>query len=426
MGAEGRRGPRSVAEGAGQGAESERPRVAEDQHPLPVRHHEGAGWDARVGLGRDVVGGRGDGAEEAEEAGPHGGRAEREDDREDDGDAREDPHRTPVPDLVLVPHGMTVLHAARAAFPACEDTPVHRVVTAEMELELASPVDLIFQITAAQPVPRSSEQLSFTQDDRVYTPTEIVDQSGTRLHRLTGEAGLLSVRYEAGRGRGQPRPAGRATSRRSRISARAGTASPTRSSCRPAASSAVSAGYDLIAAVSDFVATSTTYTPGLSHGTDSAVTTLMTGQGVCRDYAHVVIALLRAMDMPARYAACFAPGLQPMDFHAVAEAYLDGAWYVIDATRLADRRSLMRIATGRDAADCAFLSYHGGNVGLRHLRVDAWVASQIRRRMPTPRHPSRNRTTSRPSCRSADLARWGDARTHHGAPRRAGTRLSGL
>ena len=99
----------------------------------------------------------------------------------------------------------------------------------------------------------------------------------------------------------------------------------------------------------------------------------MTGQGVCRDYAHVVIALLRAMDMPARYAACYAPGLQPMDFHAVAEAYFDGAWYVIDATRLADRRSLVRIATGRDAADCAFLSYHGGNVGLQRLRVDAWV-----------------------------------------------------
>ena len=90
-------------------------------------------------------------------------------------------------------------------------------------------------------------------------------------------------------------------------------------------------GHDLIAAVSEFVATSTTYTPGLSQGTDSAVTTLMTGQGVCRDYAHVVISLLRAMDMPARYAACFAPGLQPMDFHAVAEAYHDGAWYVIDA-----------------------------------------------------------------------------------------------
>ena len=50
-----------------------------------------------------------------------------------------------------------------------------------------------------------------------------------------------------------------------------------------------------------------------------------------------------------------------------------GAWYVIDGTRLANRRSLVRIATGRDAADCAFLSYHGGYVGLQRMRVDAWV-----------------------------------------------------
>jgi transglutaminase-like putative cysteine protease len=107
----------------------------------------------------------------------------------------------------------------------------------------------------------------------------------------------------------------------------------------------------------------------------------MTGQGVCRDYAHVVIALLRAMDMPARYAA-FAPGLRPMDFHAVAEAYLDGSWYVIDATRLANRRSLVRIATGRDAADCAFLSYHGGYVGL---------AAHARRRVRPARRCGRRR-----------------------------------
>ncbi|WP_349426920.1 transglutaminase-like domain-containing protein [Microbacterium sp. LWS13-1.2] len=249
---------------------------------------------------------------------------------------------------------------------------MQRVVTAEMDLELGASVDLIFQIAAAQAVPVSNEQLTFIQGDRVYTPTEIVDQSGSRLHRLTGEPGRLEIRYEATVD-GQA-----STSRTSDLEA----ITYLRPS-RYAQSDEVFqqarrqfkglSGHDLIAAVSEFVSTSTTYTPGLSQGTDSAVTTLMTGQGVCRDYAHVVIALLRAMDMPARYAACYAPGLRPMDFHAVAEAYLDGAWYVIDATRLANRRSLVRIATGRDAADCAFLSYHGGYVGLTHLRVDAWV-----------------------------------------------------
>jgi hypothetical protein len=105
------------------------------------------------------------------------------------------------------------------------------------------------------------------------------------------------------------------------------------------------------------------------------------------------------MDMPARYAACFAPGLRPMDFHAVAEAYLDGSWYVIDATRLSNRRSLVRIATGRDAADCAFLSYHGGYVGLQRMRVDACVVPTTRRTSPSPmrrpRHPTRPRRLRR-------------------------------
>ena len=132
-------------------------------------------------------------------------------------------------------------------------------------------------------------------------------------------------------------------------------------------------GFELIAAVSEFVATSTTYTPGLSQGTDSAVTTLMTGQGVCRDYAHVVIALLRAMDMPARYAACYAPGLRPMDFHAVAEAAVDGRWQVVDATRMVPRAGLVRIAAGRDAADTAFLTVLSGRVTFGPVEVTCYA-----------------------------------------------------
>ncbi len=255
---------------------------------------------------------------------------------------------------------------------ACEDTSVQRVVTAELDLELGASVDLILQITAGQQVPVVSEELTFIQGDRVYTPTEIVDQSGSRLHRLTGEAGLLEIRYEA-HIEGQT-----STNRTSDLEAitylrpsRYCQSDEVFQQARRQFKGLQ--GHELIAAVTDFVSSSTTYTPGLSHGTDSAVTTLMTGQGVCRDYAHVVIALLRAMDMPARYAACYAPGLRPMDFHAVAEAYYDGSWYVIDATRLAHRGSLVRIATGRDASDCAFLSYHGGYVGLQRMRVDAWV-----------------------------------------------------
>ena len=252
---------------------------------------------------------------------------------------------------------------------------MQRVVTAAIDLEIASCADLVFSLAVARSVPVVSEQLTFTQGGRQYTATEIVDPSGSRLHRLTGEPGPLEIRYEAtvhGQS-GAMHTSDLETItylRPSRYCQSDEVFGQARRQFRGLE------GHDLLVAVSDFVATSTTYTPGLSQGTDSAVTTLMTGQGVCRDYAHVVIALLRAMDVPARYASCYAPGLRPMDFHAVAEAYLDGAWYVIDATRLANRSTLVRIATGRDAADCAFLSFHGAHVGLEHLRVDAWVEGE--------------------------------------------------
>ncbi len=66
--------------------------------------------------------------------------------------------------------------------------------------------------------------------------------------------------------------------------------------------------------------------------------------------------MLRAMDVPARMVAVYAPGLSPMDFHAVVEAYVEGEWWVVDATKLAPRQSLVRISTGRDAADTAWLT----------------------------------------------------------------------
>ncbi len=99
--------------------------------------------------------------------------------------------------------------------------------------------------------------------------------------------------------------------------------------------------------------------------------TLLARQGVCRDYAHLCVALLRALNVPARVAAVYAPGLSPMDFHAVAEAWIDGAWQVVDATTLAPRSTLVRIATGRDAADSAFLTITSGRATLLGVTVTA-------------------------------------------------------
>ena len=74
------------------------------------------------------------------------------------------------------------------------------------------------------------------------------------------------------------------------------------------------------------------YVPGSSAPTDGAVDTLLSGSGVCRDCGRLTVSLLRAMNGPARLVAVYAPGLRPMDFHAVAEALQDGAWHVIDST----------------------------------------------------------------------------------------------
>src|SRR6201997_5195065 len=107
----------------------------------------------------------------------------------------------------------------------------------------------------------------------------------------------------------------------------------------------------LLEKVSSWVGTRLNYVPGSSDPIDGAVDTLLAGAGVCRDFAHLVVALLRAVNVPARVVSVYAPGLYPMDFHAVAEAFVEGRWCVVDGTLLAPRQTLVRIATGRDAAD---------------------------------------------------------------------------
>ena len=128
-------------------------------------------------------------------------------------------------------------------------------------------------------------------------------------------------------------------------------------------------GRELVLAVAAWVNQHLRYSPGMSRPTDGAIETLLARQGVCRDYAHVVVAILRSLDVPARLAAVYAPGLFPMDFHAVAEAWVDGGWHVVDATRLAPRHTLLRIATGRDASDTAFLSNYGSRLTLDRMKV---------------------------------------------------------
>ncbi len=111
--------------------------------------------------------------------------------------------------------------------------------------------------------------------------------------------------------------------------------------------------------VSDWIFENIAYVGGSSGENCSAIDTLSRRQGVCRDFAHLGIALCRALSVPARYATCYAFQLYPADFHACFEVFIDGWWYLFDPTRLAPLNGLVRIATGRDAADAAVCTTFG-------------------------------------------------------------------
>jgi len=102
------------------------------------------------------------------------------------------------------------------------------------------------------------------------------------------------------------------------------------------------------------------YEIGTTQGTHSAFDTVTGRAGVCRDFAHLAIALCRALNIPARFVTGYATFADPPpDFHAVFEAYLTGGWHLFDPTGLAARSDQVRIGTGRDAADVAFATIFG-------------------------------------------------------------------
>ena len=122
---------------------------------------------------------------------------------------------------------------------------------------------------------------------------------------------------------------------------------------------ALTSGLAQAQAIADWISGHVTYEAGATTGATWAIDTLVERRGVCRDYAHLGVALCRALDLPARFVSCYAWRLDPPDFHAVFQVYLDGRWRTFDATRLAPLSGLIPIAFGRDAADVPFASFFG-------------------------------------------------------------------
>ncbi len=114
-----------------------------------------------------------------------------------------------------------------------------------------------------------------------------------------------------------------------------------------------------IAALRDWIETRFAYVSGVSGPQTTALETFVQRQGVCRDFAHVLITMARASTIPARFVSVYAPDLQPPDFHAVAEVYLDDAWHLVDPTGMAGPETIARIGVGADAADVAFMTSFG-------------------------------------------------------------------
>jgi transglutaminase-like putative cysteine protease len=253
------------------------------------------------------------------------------------------------------------------------ETPARRSVSAHLEVTVAEESDLVLAIAIADGHIREDEQLLLSLDG---VPIDATSNGALHFLEKVGR-GLLLVDYQAtvlGHG----------------VQATA-TAHDVFQYVRPSrycesdrlgplarAEFGGLVGADLLAGVSSWVGVNIDYVAGSSRPIDGAVETLLAREGVCRDFAHLTAALLRANDVAARVVSVYAPGLTPMDFHVVTEACLDGAWYVVDPTCLAPRHSMVRIATGVDASDVAFLTTLRGVVELNYMSVSATTDSDLR------------------------------------------------
>jgi transglutaminase-like putative cysteine protease len=259
-----------------------------------------------------------------------------------------------------------------------------RVVTCALTLQVAEPAEVALQVVAAGAAGKVlREQLDISTDGSPATSVEeIRNPQGERIHVVHADPGRLTVGYRAEIETHQghsPAPTGQVAGFERQLYLRPSRYCP---SDHLIGFSVAEFGLEAdiasrVVDITEWIRRRISYVPGSSDVHDSAEDTLLTGMGTCRDFAHLGIALCRATGIPARFVAVYAPGLFPMDFHAVFETFQLGRWYVHDATGLAPRSSLVRIATGRDAADASFCSINSGVADMQGLEVSAIVGSVL-------------------------------------------------
>ncbi len=128
-------------------------------------------------------------------------------------------------------------------------------------------------------------------------------------------------------------------------------------------------GYDQVAVIEQWIRTHVSFDPSAEQYQLSALQVNQVRAGVCRDLAHLGIALCRGLCIPARMVVGFLHQLKPMDFHAWFEAYIGGRWYTFDATQLVPRGGRVTVAYGHDAADVAIFNQFGPTLSPNLMQV---------------------------------------------------------
>ena len=151
-------------------------------------------------------------------------------------------------------------------------------------------------------------------------------------------------------------------------------------------------GYSRAQAICGWVSSNVRFQGNTSNSNTSALDTLVDRVGVCRDFAHLMIALCRAANLPARMVSGMDygadPVLGPPDFHAYVEVYLAdaqgvGRWYMFDPSGTAIPQGFVRFCTGRDAADIAFATIFGSVIAAQPvISIQAVANSQGQLVMP--------------------------------------------
>ncbi len=262
------------------------------------------------------------------------------------------------------------VRAARPGTPGYRGPVTDAQVGCTLGFDVTTPAEIVLQVAAAAP---AAETLTVSSDG---SAVEAVELPG-RQHLVVAPAGRLTVAYSAsvaaraanGTVSAADRIVGLRPSRYCPSDRLAGFAATQFGGAGDAAAT--------VRAITSWVFEHLSYTAGSSGPGTDAVDTLLAGAGVCRDYAHLVATLCRACNVPARVATVYAPGLSPMDFHLVVETALDGVWRVWDATRLAPRATLIRIATGRDAADTAPATTLSGRLTMPQMQITAVAAGDL-------------------------------------------------